>query len=319
MPRLRFKALAKLLLILGLPIALLLALFGAGVLFGLQHRPAILTFERDWLGMEVEVPPPTPWIAPRIAALRAALAAGPPPPTSPVPKATPPAAPPPATPPLPEAAPPVPEATPPVPEATPPRSDRAPISLAAADPLSEDLRPLHLQPRRLTVKVFLDPRLADTRPDPFSYAQSTVRWADEPLSAQLGLRLELHGVIRWTEPGEGGLADPLAQLCASPSEGADLRVAFLSDAFTETRELTGDGCLLVLRNSRSAAAPHLRSLLFAVGRYLGAAAILDPTSEAWRSGSWMADVLADDARPLTLDPASRRDLLKRKESPTWPK
>ena len=58
----RIKSLTKLALLLGAPIALLLALFGGGVHCGHTHRDAILGFERDWLGMNVgpaETPKPT--------------------------------------------------------------------------------------------------------------------------------------------------------------------------------------------------------------------------------------------------------------------
>ena len=52
----RLKSLTKLALLLGLPVALLLGLFGGGVYCGHSNRAAILGFERDWLGMNVEVP-----------------------------------------------------------------------------------------------------------------------------------------------------------------------------------------------------------------------------------------------------------------------
>ncbi|MBL8971981.1 MAG: hypothetical protein JNK56_15440, partial [Myxococcales bacterium] len=66
----RIKSLTKLTLLLGAPIALLLALFGTGVHCGHANRAAILGFERDWLGMDVTVPEPvatptpTPVVAP---------------------------------------------------------------------------------------------------------------------------------------------------------------------------------------------------------------------------------------------------------------
>ena len=40
----------------------------------------------------------------------------------------------------------------------------------------------------------------------------------------------------------------------------------------------------------------------------------------WRSrrrGSWMADVLADDAQPLWIDPASREAILRGKQAKPW--
>src|SRR5690606_16137250 len=54
----RLKAIAKLGLLFGIPISLVLGLFSWGVHVGAQHRHAIASFERDWLGLDVEVPDP---------------------------------------------------------------------------------------------------------------------------------------------------------------------------------------------------------------------------------------------------------------------
>jgi hypothetical protein len=55
----RLRSLTKLTLLLGVPIALLLGLFGGGVYCGHANREAILGFERDWLGMDVALPATT--------------------------------------------------------------------------------------------------------------------------------------------------------------------------------------------------------------------------------------------------------------------
>ena len=55
-PKSRAVIVGKLLLLVILPLSLLAGLFGTGVHLGHKHRATLLTVERDWLGMDVEVP-----------------------------------------------------------------------------------------------------------------------------------------------------------------------------------------------------------------------------------------------------------------------
>jgi hypothetical protein len=52
----RLKNLAKLTLLIGAPVAVLVGLFSCGVYCGHENRVAVLKFERDWLGFDVTVP-----------------------------------------------------------------------------------------------------------------------------------------------------------------------------------------------------------------------------------------------------------------------
>ncbi len=331
MPRLRFKALARLVLLLGLPVAFVVGLFGAGVYVGVDNRPAILAFEREWLGMEVEVPPPVagPWFGERLAAARVAATK----PTAPEPKPpTPETTPKPPTPETtPEPKPSTPETTPepkppepkpPTPEgpslATAPARPAMPLTLALPEPLDGELQGLFRAPREVAVKVYVDPALALSVADPIAYAQRTIEWASQVLDSQVRVELRVDAVALWRgRPTGQGAA--LEDLCRRPDEGAEVRIGLVAESFADPEVVSEDAsCVIVGKSPRSRQAPHLRTLLFALGRRFGAAPITDNGSEAFRRGSWMADVLADDSQPLWLDPASRAAVLRGKAGGAGP-
>jgi hypothetical protein len=54
----RAKAIGKLLILFGTPAAIILGLFSCGVYCGAQNRHGITSFEKEWLGLDVEVAPP---------------------------------------------------------------------------------------------------------------------------------------------------------------------------------------------------------------------------------------------------------------------
>ncbi|MEZ4454502.1 MAG: hypothetical protein R3B09_33935 [Nannocystaceae bacterium] len=322
----RVKALAKLFLLLGLPVTALAGLFGGGVYLGHSHRATILYVEKEWLGMDVVVPSNGPWIDAQIARAKDPKAVKPeatkpsetpetqpetkPPETTPTETKTPETKPPDAPETTPPKSPESPETAPPT-LLDPPVRPRMPVTVALADTVSDDLRgPFHAA-YTLKIKALVDPGVA---PDAFTYVQRTLEWTSQVLGNQLGVDLELTGVVRWDgAPGS---------LCEHPREGADVILGFSRQAFNNSDPIVGDGCALVPTSPRSRQAPHLRPALFSLGRLLGAAAIGDPGSEAWRAGSWMADVLADDAQPVSLDPESRRAMLLAKDAaaqgePPW--
>ena len=57
MARSRARAVARLTALIGGPLLLVTTLFGGGVYLGIAHRPTVMRIERDWLFMNVEVPP----------------------------------------------------------------------------------------------------------------------------------------------------------------------------------------------------------------------------------------------------------------------
>lgn len=312
----RVKALAKLFLLLGLPVTLLAGLFGGGVYLGHSHRVGILRFEKEWLGMDVEVPSAGPWIDDLVAksrdpkALKAAAEA---PKTPQTPTETP------------ETAPEVkPEETPkpsapetPVGTTTPPETappslldpplrPAMPLTLVLPEPIDGELQASRRAPLTLRIKALVDPGVA---PDAFAYVQRILEWTAQILDPQLGVDLELTAIARWD-------GDPTT-LCARPLEGADVILGISRRAFTDEDPRLTPSCAVVGVNARSRQAPHLRPLLFAFGRLVGATAIGDPGSEAWRKGSWMADVLADDAQPLYIDPESRKAMILGKAERPW--
>ncbi|MCA9658146.1 MAG: hypothetical protein KC486_07370, partial [Myxococcales bacterium] len=199
----------------------------------------------------------------------------------------------------------------------PPLRPAMPLTVVLPEALPADLEAIRREPAAVKVKVFVDEAWAEKAADPFAYAQQTVAWASQIYESQIGLRFELQSIARW-EDAPSGLAAKLAALCGQPSDGAEMILGFASEAVSGADEALADGrCAIVPQSSRSRQAPHLRSLLFVVGRLLGAEAIGDPGSEAWRRGSWMGDVLADDAQPLWIDEDSRAAMLRGKRAAPW--
>lgn len=304
----RLKSLSKLALLLGVPVALLLGLFAGGVHCGHEHRAAILGFERDWLGMDVEVPnePAQP---------KPAEPAKP----EPVQPATPPVAEAPR--PIPKTEPAKPEPTPaptPPPEPVKPEpvalvavADPPPLPLAEPLPLSADLQARLAEPVTVRVKLLVDAELAGRRPDWIAYAQRHVAWASQVLERQLGVRLDLRGVVVWSSPS-GDTATLLADLQNRERDGADLLLGLSSRSFAgETMpDATAEANLgfVVAEASPGSRAPHLRGMLHAIGEAFGAAPVVGP-------GTFMGDVITGDQHPIGLDAASRQLILERKHLP----
>lgn len=313
----RIKSLTKLALLLGAPVALLLALFGTGVHCGHTNRAAILGFERDWLGMDVTVPEPTP--VPTPTPTPTPVTPTPTPVTTPTPVVTPT----PVTTPTPIATPtpvvtPTP-VTPVEPIALASVRDPIPLTVTPPAPLPADLQARLAEPVRVRVTVLVDPELVDRRPDWIAYTQRHIAWASQILEAQVGVHLDLRGVMVWPDPPRTGLTALVTAVQQRPRDGADLVLGFSERSFAGAPMLTAAadhnlGHALVQANPGSRA-PHLRGLLHAVGQSLGAFAIRDAASEPWRGGSFMADVLAPDTQAITLDDASRTRLLERKALP----
>lgn len=319
----RLKSLTKLALLLGLPVALLLGLFGGGVYCGHSNRAAILGFERDWLGMNVEVPGEPGKPAPEKPTSEPAPPTRAEPPKTEPPKIEPPkidqapapkVEPPPVEPTKVEPPPVEPAKVEPtsVPAALVAVTDPVPLTLASPLPLPDDLHGRLAEPVRVRVKVLVDPELVDRRPDWIAYVQRHVAWASQILEPQLGVRLELRGVVVWSSPTGRDAAAMLTDLQRRSRDGADLLLGLSSRSFAGAPTLAAAdefnaGHALVQANPASRA-PHLRGMLHALGQALGATAVADPAS-------FMGDVLAPDSQPLGLDADSRRRLLERKSLP----
>lgn len=305
----RLKSLGKLALLLGVPVALLLGLFGAGVHCGFEHRAAILGLERDWLGMDVEVPaepaktepisqPVSPPVQPSVQP-PVQPSVQPPAPGNGV-----------SQPPQPVVAPGAPSPIPPAqPAALGVVTEPSPVAIAEAAPLPADLQASLGEPVRVRIKVLVDSELVERRPDWIAYAQRHVAWASQVLERQVGVHLELRGVVAWPGPNGRDSATLLADLQNRERDGADLLIGLSSRSFVGTPGLAvpeeQNLGFVVAEANPGSRAPHLRGMLHALGEAFGAAPVIGP-------GTFMGDVITQDRNPIDLDADSRRRILARK-------
>lgn len=311
----RLKSLSKLALLLGVPVALLLGLFGGGVYCGHEHRAGILAFERDWLGMDVDVPGEP--VKPAAPVEPVASTPATPPVVKPTP-VTPGSEPPPTPQPVPTTQPSTQPTTQPTTPPTQPSPaaliavlDPVPIPLAEPLALPADLQARLAEPVRVRVKVLVDAELVDRRPDWIAYAQRHVAWASQVLERQVGVHLDLRGVVVWSVPA-GDTAALVADLQNRERDGADLLLGLSSRTFAGATlpDATAEANLgfVVAEANPTSRAPHLRGMLHAIGEAFGAAPVVGP-------GTFMGDVIAGDNAAIGLDDASRRQILARKGLP----
>ena len=324
----RIKALAKLTLLLGVPLALLAGLFSTGVYVGVQNRAGILAFEHNWLGIDVEVPGAEDSKAPGDDTKKPdgetpdGKATPTPAPTKEPPseksggstkvggadtKATPTPTPGPETHPKPE------------PAVTGPKP--SPYRVATPGPMSEDGERQLLRKRRIRVKVLVDRAIIQRGGDWISDVQDTVRWTSEALDVQVGVQLELVGVVTWyantLDMTDEQLRDNLE---SHVGEGADAILGFTNRSLiTAVASATPKppaarlGSLGLVYSEPEAAGPRVHGLLYAIGEMLGAQPIALAEHPDWIAGSWMSGAPLQTARPLTLDAANQRRILERKQ------
>lgn len=288
----RLKSLGKLVVLIGLPVALVTGLFGAGVYVGQRHRGSILAFERDWLGLDVAVPGeparPEPVKSEPVKSEPTK-----PEPVKPEPVKTEPVKPEPVKPEPVKPEPARPEAT----------SDAVPVPVAEPAALAPALQARLAEPVKVRVKVVVDADVFDRRPDWIAYAQRHVGWASQIFGAQLGVQLELRGVVAWPTTWSNGHV-ALAELRAIDREGADLVVGLGGRSVRAPEAPAADpsqhAAAAVAFADPTSRAPHLRGLVRAVAQAMGA----DPLG----AGS-------GDAAPLAFRAEERQTLLERKHLP----
>jgi hypothetical protein len=301
----RLKSLGKLVVLIGLPVAFVVGLFGAGVYVGHGHRTAILSFERDWLGLDVAVPgepsKPTsdtakPEPKPEVK-----------PPTSPEPPKPEPKPEPTPEPPKPEPTT-TPEPKPVETPVAPPRGpDPIPVAVAEPAPLPPELQARLAEPLRIRVKVVVDEEVFDRRSDWIDYAERHVRWASQVLLRQLGVELELRGVVASPTTWSSGQV-AFADLEKVGSDGADLVIGLggrtirtpLQVKAGSAAEKHHASTAIAFGSDPTSPAPHLRGLLRAVTHAMG------------------GDPIAADADPIAFSAEDRRIILERKHLPFTP-
>ena len=344
MNRKRIFAIGKLVVLFGTPIALVLGLFSCGVYCGVDNRAAILSFEREWLGMDVALPedessaPAKPDDPTKVADAKTGEAKTGEPktgePKTGEPKTgepstetgEPPADPKTGTTAAPDPDPNPDPATPPTTEPTPTTEPAPPLT--RTDPLEGDLATRLALPVTVHIKVLVDDELITARPDWIDYVQRVVSSASQTYEKQFGISLTLTSVGRWPVSTAGMSADELLQDVRSrPREGNDILVGFTNrpwddrtagKADTPTPESPFNGAYGVVYASPGRAHPHLRTLLHEVGHIFGALDITDPSEAAFRAGSWMSYAASRDTDAPWIDADNRRRILERKDMPFMP-
>lgn len=332
----RAKAIGKLAVLFGTPLAVIFGLFSCGVYCGHQKRHAITSFEHDVLGLDVEVvpaedkpadkgkpdadkegkpdadakeakPTPTGDTSPKGTTETKA----PEPTPSPTPQPQP--APTPAPQPTPQ-----PDASD---AATPPS-----VPEIRVDPLEGELARLHATPMKVRVEVLVHDDLVEHTPAWIDYVQRTVARASQVWQVQFGIELELVGVRRWSTAEDTFSPDQLLEdLEALRGPGADIVLGFSQRAFDDRVASQAapipeafNGTAAVVYATPGHRDAHLRTLLYEVARLFGASAIDDPKDAAYTSGSWMSYAPVAEAQTPWIDATNRARVLERKQKPFAP-
>ena len=334
----RVKAVGKLLLLFGTPLLVVLGLFGFGVYVGDLYRHGITSFEKEWLGLDVEVAPPhgeegqtdegkkdePPKKKDDTSKDDTPEKTDDPPeakPPEPVVQPQPePAVQPQPAPRAPEVQP---QPAPPAPEAQP-----QPEPQAQVDPLDDALTSRLGVPVSVGVKVLVDDELIEQHPDWIDYVQRTVSRASSIYEKQFGVSLELVSVGRWGVPTDGMSSDELLEdVEARPREAAQIVVGLtgrpLDDrtagkAFTPDVDNPYNGSAAVVYAHRGQHNEHVRGLLHELGHLFGALDITDPTDPGYQSGSWMSYAPVQAGLAQWIDPDNRARILARKDKPFAP-
>lgn len=282
---------------IGLPTLVAIGLFGFGLSIGDEHRAEVIDFEERFLGMSAPENVGAPNVPPPPTLPRANVAPTPPP-TLPPPTQPPPE---PERPPIDagtakpgtDAAVPasalVGEAPPNVPGAVAPLAPISPI------PPVGDVPAVTVAVR---IKVLVDERYVRAEPRWLSVVQQTVAEASRAYQQRVGIELVLQGIVRWPRALEGMPAPGLlADLQSHQREGADILIGVLGVPLEPVARATAAPAPSGPRNGAYAVAgvgaqtelPHLRGVLWGVGRLLGARPLSADAADEVSLGSWMGD------------------------------
>lgn len=343
MNRKRIIAIAKLVLLFGTPVALILGLFSCGVYCGVQNRTGIARFERDWLGFDVEVPSetktegggseepastePKPSVEPKPSEAEGVE----PQPAQPTPQPAQPTPQP--TQPTPQPAQPTPQPTQPaVVPGEQPGVAGVPAPLpepeTRVDPLDDAGSARLGIPVTVKVGVLVDSQFIASNRQWIDTVQRTVSRASDIYEDQFGVTLELWAVGRWPVAEQGvGPSELLDDLRGRSRDGADVLLGFTSRAFVGTAadkptppsaEDPFNGAYGVVYGSSGHRQSHLRPLLHELSLLMGAQDVADPEDPAWIAGSWMSYAPVSEAQAPWIDVDNRLRVLARKDKPFAP-
>jgi hypothetical protein len=323
----RIKAIGKLLFLFGTPLAIVVGLFSLGVYYGAEHRHTIASFERDWLGLDVEVPDP-----PEETAQGEDVA----PDEAPAPDtgkgddvrtADPPSEPRPQDEGSAETPEPVPD-DPESPDAVDVEPTLPPEPQAEVPVLGGDLAQRLALPVTVQVKVLVDPELIEQQPAWIDHVQRTLSRASQVYQEQFGISLELAAVGKWPVATAGMDVDELLQdISNRPREGADILLGLTNrpqEGSTTGRGETPaaddpfNGAYGVVYAVPQQDNPHLRTLLHEVSHMFGALDVTEPSDAAWQAASWMSYAPVRPTQTPWIDAENRRRVLDRKDKPFRP-
>jgi hypothetical protein len=175
----------------------------------------------------------------------------------------------------------------------------------------------------LRLKVLVDARIADQRADWIALVARTASEASKVYRHNFALELSLSGVVLWQDALDG-LDGPalLRALRAHPREGADVVLGLVDRPLARADyELAApapqelENAVYALVGASQSELPHLPGMLRSLGHLLGAQAVVDPQSEAYRLGSFMRDAAPARDGAVWIDVDNRQRILERKTRP----
>lgn len=273
------RNLGKLAMMLFLPTLFGLALLAWGVRLGEVHRADVLSFEQRYLGMpapSVDTPPEPVTLPTKVATTDTAPPLPPPPP------------PPAMAGPVVDASTDAGNVIAPV-DAGAPAAPEAPSLVAPGSPAKAIVS--------VRLKVLVDERFIRQQPQWLSVVQQSVAEASRAYQQRVGIELVLVGIVSWPRALQGLDAAALfADLRTRPREGADILLGMLSVPLDATARAEVAPSPTGLPNGAYAIAglgetspPHVRTILWAVGRLLGARPLPETAGSDIALGSWMGD------------------------------
>ncbi len=329
-------------LVLGLALAIVLALLCWGIYLGAVHRTAVLDFEHRYLGMELPQSAPGEEAGLVAEAQPGARPAsqGPAGPTATAPGnaarvgaptgvlarsggSTPGSGQHADAPPMPSAS----DAPHPSGAGSQPPSPGQNNPALATPAPEESLAANRGLPITVQVKALVDADYVAAHSDWLARVQQTVAEVSRIYRDNFGIDLNLVGLVRWPIAVAGQSIQVLHEdLVRRPREGADVLLGLLNreldaEAYALGNRVTSathNGAYGLAGLTPGARQVFLGGVLRSLGHLLGAVTVTDASSPAYQLGSWMGSAAGPEPQAYWIDPENRRRILERKTRPFAP-